>query len=441
MNAVSPAFPWATVGGPNGWQNLNARRLFKEVVVRSHGDEPLASATQERGIVARDDLDIQVWNPESDTSNYKRIEPGQFVISLRSFQGGFEISRITGILSPAYTTLHPLRPDLNEFYRWFFKSVPFISAVNSVASGIRQGKAIKFEDFASLSLPVPPSKDAGIISAYLDRETGRIDALVERLERLIALLTEKRQAVISEAVTKGLNPDAPMKDSGIDWLGEVPAHWEVKRLKHIVVPKGVQIGPFGQFLREHTVDASTTKLIGQENVLSNDFAKGDRWINDDQYEGVPRYWVVEGDILFTRKGSIGKCSVVPPMMGRAIIDSDTIRVRLDETIAATAFVRLALTQSTMSEVQTRLNARGAILSGVNSETLGNMVLCLPPLAEQVDLMTELNSQLQEFASAIGRVEKMITASKERRSALISAAVTGQIPVAEMIPDTQPEDAA
>lgn len=293
-------------------------------------------------------------------------------------------------------------------------------------------------DFNDVFMPHPPLEEQQIIAAYLDRETGGIDALVERLERLIKLLAEKRQAVISHAVTKGLNPDAPMKDSDIDWLGEVPAHWAVMRLKHIVVPKGIQIGPFGQFLKEHTVAASQTKLIGQENVLSNDFSKGDRWIADDQFEGVPQYWVVAGDILFTRKGSIGKCSIVPTSVGRAIIDSDTIRVRLSDDLATTEFVRLALTQSTMAEVQTRLNARGAILRGVNSETLGNMVICLPPLDEQISLLAGLNQELTGFDAAIGQVNGMIATSKERRSALISAAVTGQIQLVDMVANARQE---
>jgi len=425
------------------WSKLPIWAFTQRKVVKNRPDEQLLSVYRDWGVVPKDSRDDNHNRASEDLSAYQFVEPGDLVLNkMKTWQGSIAVSDHQGIVSPAYYVCSVSGRHDRRFLHHLLRHKGMIEEYRARSKGIRPNQwDLPFDEFRAIKVAIPPIEEQQIIAAYLDRETGRIDALVERLERLIALLTEKRQAVISHAVTKGLNPDAPMKDSGIDWLGDVPAHWEVKRLKHIVVPKGVQIGPFGQFLKEHTVDASTTKLVGQENVLSNDFAKGDRWISDDQYEAVPQYWVVEGDILFTRKGSIGKCSIVPSMVGRAIIDSDTIRVRLDETIAETAFVRLALTQSTMSEVQTRLNARGAILSGVNSETLGNMVLCLPPLAEQVDLMIELDSQLEEFASAIEYVEKMITASKERRSALISAAVTGQIPVADMIPVTTPEDAA
>jgi type I restriction enzyme S subunit len=433
MNAITPAFPWASVGGANGWQELNARRLFKEVVVRSRGDEPLASATQGQGIVARDDLDIQVWNPESDTSNYKRVEPGQFVISLRSFQGGFEISRIIGILSPAYTTLHPLRPDLNEFYRWFFKSVPFITAVNSVASGIRQGKAIKFEDFASLSLPVPPAKDAAIIAAYLDRETGRIDALVARLERLIALLTEKRQAVISHAVTKGLNPAAPMKDSGIDWLGEVPAHWEtvaVRRIADSVTTGGT---PSGVVLSED--ETAALPWFTPSDFRSLRLETAGKSLSRDTIENEDAKVFHGGSVLLVGIGAtLGK-------VGKAVSScSANQQINCIGRLHRIAAEFLTLSLSAQLQ-QMKFLSNASTIGILNQEKTKEVMICLPPMDEQREIVERLERHLDEIGVAVSRLSSSIAVVKERRAALISAAVTGQIPLADMVADPAPEATA
>jgi len=429
VNAITPAFPWSNPITSSGWDILNARRLFKEVVVRSHGDEPLASATQGQGIVARSDLDIQVWNPESDTSNYKRVEPGQFVISLRSFQGGFEISNIIGMVSPAYTTLHPLRPELNVFYRHFFKSEAFISAVNSVASGIRQGKAIKFEDFASLSLPVPPVEQAQIIAGYLDQETGRIDALVERLERLIKLLTEKRQAVISHAVTKGLNPDAPMKHSRVDWIGRIPTHWDVWKGSHLftfksgLAPDGLTLGPNEkyQYIK-----------VGDLNNGSSGSEIGEA---SDKVTCSPTNLLPAGTIIFPKRGGAIFTNKVRILAVPALVDTNIMGVLPDSKISTSILARIIqfLSLEELADVST--------VPQINNKHIAPIKIPVAPLTEQTAIEQHLKDVDTEFDALTGSAVKALTALRERRAALISAAVTGQIPIAEMTPDTQPEDAA
>ena len=279
---------------------------------------------------------------------------------------------------------------------------------------------------------LPPLSEQTAIAALLDTETAKIDELVAEQRRLMDLLKEKRQAVISHAVTKGLNPNAPMKSSGIEWLGDVPEHWEVTRLKYLVANEnhaGIQTGPFGGMLTGVLYqDDGEFKVYGQENVLSGDFEKGIRWIPGEQFEALSNYRANSGDLLFTRKGSIGGCCRFPDTARSGIIDSDTIRVSLKQEAISHDFLLLAFKFSQYQEVQIQMMKRGAILSGLNSEVISNLIIIAPPILEQFAIVTYLNTESSKFDTLTVEAQRAIDLLQERRTALISAAVTGQIDV-------------
>jgi hypothetical protein len=162
----------------------------------------------------------------------KHVEPNDFVISMRSFQGGIEWCGERGCISSAYVMLIPSAGIVPAFFRYLFKSGLYIQALQSTTNLVRDGQAMRYANFTQIDLPIIPQDEQIRIAGFLDFEIAKIDVLVEEQRRLIDLLKEKRQAVISHAVTKGLNPDAPMKDSDIEWLGQVPAHWSVGALRY-----------------------------------------------------------------------------------------------------------------------------------------------------------------------------------------------------------------
>jgi type I restriction enzyme S subunit len=169
---------------PEGWEIIRAKWLFDNVNSRGHSNEPLLSVTQEYGILPRDELEINVWNPKEDVSGYKLVEPGDFVISLRSFQGGIEYSNIRGIVSPAYTVLRPVKPVLNPYYRWFLKSQAVIEGLKALSTGIRQGKTIQYTDFCDLPCLVPPRNEAISIAKLLDQKSQIIGELKMQMRKL-----------------------------------------------------------------------------------------------------------------------------------------------------------------------------------------------------------------------------------------------------------------
>jgi type I restriction enzyme S subunit len=216
---------------PAHWQKLPSTRVFEQRRESAKEDDEQLSATQKYGVVPQSLFmaldDRKVTLALAGTDNFKHVDEGNFVISLRSFAGGIELSNYSGCVSPAYTCLKARKPIANDYYKFALKCSDYILALQSVTQGIRDGKNISYGEFSRLSVPYPPLLEQLAIATFLDRETAKIDALIAEQQRLIELLQEKRQAVISHAVTKGLNPDAPKKDSGVEWLGEVPEHWEV----------------------------------------------------------------------------------------------------------------------------------------------------------------------------------------------------------------------
>jgi len=326
------------------------------------------------------------------------------------------------------------------FLKHLLLSDKFIDAVSGSTYGAKMPRA-NWEDIGSLPILLPSCDEQEQIAAFLDWKTGQIDALIAKKKELLKKLKEKRLAVITQAVTKGLSSTgsgqaaAPLRDSGIPWLGQVPKHWEVKRLKFQAAEGkggGIKIGPFGGMLTELIyADNGDFKLYGQENVLSDDFNKGTRWITSGQFTDLIQYQVEAGDFLFTRKGSIGGCAIFPKMAHLGIIDSDTIRLRVNDKSVDIRFLRHAFQDSLYLQAQVQLTKRGAILSGLNTTTIADLLVTAPPIEEQVEIADFLDQYTTRQIDLECKVEVAIARLTEYRTALITAATTGKIDVRDV----------
>lgn len=273
---------------------------------------------------------------------------------------------------------------------------------------------------ASRRIALPPLAEQTAIAAFLDRETGKIDVLVAEQEKLIALLKEKRQAVISHAVTKGLNPHAPMKPSGIEWLGDVPAHWYVSPLKWLTDPKrpimygivlpGPDVGEGIPILKGGNVKPARMNLESMARTTAEIEAP------------FARARLKVGDLVYSIRGSIGDCEPVPPEMEGANITQDVARVAVDAANSA-SWVRWALLASAVRE-ELASGSLGAAIRGVNIFDLKRANIPTPCPEEQRRIATYLDATAGRLETLMSEAERTITLLKERRSALISAAVTG-----------------
>ena len=336
---------------------------------------------------------------------------------------------LPGIVCGYHLSLVRTKPGTDGRYvKRLFDSHYLKSCFEVLANGLtRVGLSQSALD--NVEIPLPESAEQTTIATFLDRETAKIDALVAEQEKLLTLLAEKRQATISHSVTKGLNRNAPMKDSGVEWLGDVPAHWRVSRLKYLVEsPNGIQMGPFGGMLLNLLSDDTGYKVYGQENTISGDFSRGNRWISQDRFVELEQYRIQIGDLVLTRKGSLGNARLISSLPQPGIADSDTIRLRVNEELVLPELLAILLHEAEYVARQISVTKRGAILSGLNTETIANLAIVCPPLSEQGYLLESLSAKMASFDAGVIQSTRAIDLLKERRSALISTAVTGKIDV-------------
>jgi type I restriction enzyme S subunit len=282
----------------------------------------------------------------------------------------------------------------------------------------------------NIPIPWPSNIEQQTIAAFLDRETAKIDELITEQQRLIELLKEKRQAVISHAVTKGLNPDAPMKDSGIEWLGEVPAHWEICALKRVAsIRYGIGEPPQYQ--------AEGTPLIRATNVHNGRISEdGLVFVNPTDIPEKRIVWLLAGDIIVVRSGAYtGDSAIIPYGYGQCIAGFDMV---LRCNGVSPNFLQFSLLSKYLKEGQIDLEKTRAAQPHLNAEELGNCIIVFPlEKEEQTKVTTFLDQETTKLDTLTAEAKRTITLLQERRTALISAAVTGKIDV-RVIVAVQPQ---
>lgn len=221
------------VGGiPEGWDMRRGKYLFEESSKKGGSDLTLLSPTQAFGVVPQDQLEGVVRvKVDTDFTTFKTVVPDDFIISLRSFQGGFEWSHISGVCSPAYTVFHASSTEVwPAYYARMFKCSAFIEKMDNITRGIREGKNIGYVDFSNTFLPFLPLDEQQRIADYLDERCAAIDEVRRTIEDEVEALRRLRKATIHRAVTKGLDEGVPMRDSGVEWIGEMPNGWALGRI-------------------------------------------------------------------------------------------------------------------------------------------------------------------------------------------------------------------
>ncbi|MBI4742892.1 MAG: restriction endonuclease subunit S [Betaproteobacteria bacterium] len=297
---------------------------------------------------------------------------------------------------------------------------------NMAGGDLRDG--LNLELLGSIPCPIPESFEQTAIATFLDNETAKIDALVAEQEKLLTLLAEKRQATISHAVTKGLNRDAPMKDSGVEWLGVVPAHWEVKQLRHVArVVRGASPRPAGdpRFFAEDNVDFENMPWVTVAEITKNAAVY---LTNVNEYLtplGVANSQVFEsGTLVFTNSGAtLG----VPKILAIDCCANDGVLAfkSLSPKVESRFVYDYLLT--TTERLRTEMKQGGG-QPNLNTEIVKNIGIALPPLAEQAKIVKFLDQEAARLDALTTEASRAINLLRERRSALISAAVTGKIDV-------------
>lgn len=367
-------------------------------------------------------------------SSYNAFEEGDIVLAKVTpcFENGnIAIAQnLEGGKGFGSSELFVIRPKKGhrKFLFYYFQSSAFKQEGEASMTGAGGLKRVSPDLLRQHHLPCLDGETQRLIADYLDRETARIDALVAEKEKMLALLEEKRAALISRAVTRGLDPTVPLKPSGLDWLGDIPVHWEVWKLKYVVEKIGSGITPKGG---AESYQSEGIPLFRSQNIHFDGLRMDDIvYVDGDTHESMSNSKVFEGDVLINITGaSIGRCYYIENLRGEANVNQHVCIVRPAPEIE-TKFLYFTL-RSDVGQHQVDLSQSGSGREGLNFESLGNFSVVIPPLSEQLAIIQRLETAGNRSTELLNEIRSSIERLKERRAALITAAVTGQIPVEEM----------
>jgi type I restriction enzyme S subunit len=417
---------------PENWQVLPAKAVFEERKQPNLPDDTHLTPSQKHGVLAQSEYMALTGNKVvlnlTGSDAMRHVEPRDFISHLRSFQGGLELSRLRGKVSAAYTVLAPRSGVVASYFKHLFKSTMYVQALQTTTDQLRDGQSIRYAQFALIPIPVPPSVEQRQIADYLDTQTAKIDALIGKQERLIETLAERRQAVISHAVTKGLDSNAPMTDSGVEWLGKVPNNWAVNRIKMSVqlAKNGVwgddPDGGADDIWCVRVADFDRSQLtVAQDAKTLRSVARSDR---------VDRV-LQSGDLLLEKSGGGEKSPVGFVALfvhdEPAVCSNFVARVKLISGMVPkfwvyvhTAIYAVRLTQRSIKQTS---GIQNLDQSSYFDERAG-----FPSENEQRAIADHLDRETSQIDALSAKAREMIDVLKERRQALISAAVTGKIDV-------------
>ena len=344
-----------------------------------------------------DFVQISQVSEDADLSTFKTVHKNDFVISLRSFQGGFEISHEEGVISPAYTVFRLSAQTYPHYYRHLFKSYGFIDKINSLTIGIREGKNIQYVDFADMLLPYIPIAEQQRIAEFLDRKCAELDEMIALQEQIIEELKAYKQSVITEAVTKGLKPNAPMRNSGIDWIDTIPCHWIVRKMKSLIDLKSGS-----NLTSEQISDKEEGFPVYGGNGVRGTYTE---YSNEGEYVLIGRQGALCGNINYAS----GKFWVTEHAL--VCYPKEALNIRwLGESLRA-----MNLNQYSLSAAQ----------PGLSADRIKNLYMIVPPLIEQQAIADYLDEKCADIDSLIQTKQEKIDSLKEYKKSIIYEYVTGK----------------
>ena len=407
---------------PAHWEVQRGKALLAPIDIRSTtGDEELLTVSAQHGVTPRETASVTMFKAESYVG-YKLCWPGDLVInSLWAWAYGLGVSRHHGIVSSAYGVYRPLTRSNSRFIHLLVRSIPFQWELQVRSKGIWVSRLqLTDEAFLAAPFPLPPPEEQAAIVRYLDLADERIARYVSVKQRLIDLLEEQHQAVIHQAVTRGLNPNAPLKPSGVPRLGDMPAHWEVRRLKHwvgineLVLPETTASGFEFRYLEISAV--GTGKLVEEPSRIR--FATA---------PSRARRIVSDGDTVISTVRTYLKAVWFAEEANGDLICSTGFAVLTPKRETIPGFVGYVVQSDGFTD-QVSTESVGIAYPAIAESQLGRLQVCVPPPDEQAAIAAHLDQATAETDAAIARARRQIELMQEYRTRLIADVVTGKMDV-------------
>ena len=411
---------------PSHWDMLALKhilKLRKKLVGKQSYKYDLLSLTLQ-GIIKRD-IDNPTGKFPSSFDTYQEVNAGDFVFcnfDNEETPRAVGLSEYKGMITGAYDVLSCKNSNLtNRYLIYYFLYIDDAKRFKPLYKGLR--KTVPFDSFMSYKIPVPSIDEQKAIAFYLDTATTKIDEAIAQQQKMIDLLNERKQIIINNAVTKGLNPDAPMKDSGVDWIGKIPEHWEVMKLKHVTSKIGSGSTPRGG---AEVYQDSGIMFLRSQNVYNDGLKLDDvAHIVDGVHQKMKGTQVKYNDILYNiTGGSIGRCCCYD-REDEANVNQHVSIVRPKGIVAKYLMYNL---QSDNAQRQLRETLKGGNREGLAAVTFKEFLILTCPKEEQNQIVSHIERMFVNIDRAISNATKQISLLQERKQIIINYVVTGKVKV-------------
>jgi type I restriction enzyme, S subunit len=419
---------------PLHWEEKRAKYYFREVDERSAtGEEQLMSVSHVTGVTPRK-RNVTMFMAESNTG-HKLCRPGDLVINtMWAWMAAMGVARQTGLVSPSYGVYRPHGDSgySPEYVDHLLRTQPYASEYLCRSTGIRASRLRLYpDDFLDIPIVHPPRAEQEAIVRFISHQDRKVRRFIRNRRRLIEVLNEQKQAIINRAVTRGLDPNVPLKPSGIDWLGDIPQHWDATTLGRLV--STFKTGPFGSILHQSDYMPGGVPLVNPVH-MSGGRITPDRncAVDDATFHRLRDYALLEGDIVFSRRGELGRCALVRKEEAGWLIGTGSIRTRLIPSAVDPNYLIAALQGQWVSDYLSLMSV-GATMQSLNTGILSRLPLPLPPKEEQEQIPIFIERESHRVDEAIDNATREIDLIREYRTRLIADVVTGKVDVRHLAP--------
>jgi type I restriction enzyme S subunit len=425
--------PW--VGHiPAHWAMLRGKALFSESQLPVRDSDEIVTCFRDGQVTLRRNRRASGFMVALKEAGYQGVRKGQLVIhAMDAFAGAVGVSESDGKCTPEYIVCDPRRAEAEPGYFAYVLRVAAQSKFIEIAYPAVRERAprLRYPAFGTLQLPVPTAREQVGIFRYLTYANLRIQRYIRAKKKLIALLNEQKQAIIHRAVTRGLDPGVRLKPSGVEWLGEVPAHWTLASLRRVTIARCD--GPFGSGLKSSHYTVEGVRVVRLQNIGHAEFNDSDRaFIAPSHYESLGDHSIQENDLLIAGLGDnrhpAGRACVAPKTILPAMVKADCFRFRIDQERLNSEFASLHLT-ATAPEASAILST-GATRQRINLQATESRGIYIPPLSEQLTIVSHIREETRVLRIAAETAGREIRLLEEYRTRLIADVVTGKLDVRE-----------
>ena len=409
---------------PNHWRVSKIKQIVRWKSVKGQPDLPVLSLYRDYGVIPKDSRDDNHNVTSLDTSGYKVVEHGDLVINkMKAWQGSLAVSEYNGIVSPAYHICKITSENIcKKYLHYLLRDASYLPEYMRLSTGLRVGQwDLSFDDFKNIPFLVPPLAEQERIAAFLDAECAEIDAVLEKTRASIEEYKKLKQAVITQAVTKGIRGDRPMKDSGIEWIGEIPAEWEIRKIFRAIN----KVGDIDHYMPDSVDDGIPYLMTGDlQEKLSDVNLKRCKKVSFQDYEMLSsKIRVSKGDVIFARYATIGTVCFVDTE-DNILVSYACLIIKPNSSLLYGEFLFYYLKSTAfLEEIKQYIKANTQANVGLDS--VSKAKIALPSIHEQQKIVEYLRDKCKKIDALIAKKQQYLTEIENYKKSLIYEYVTGK----------------